>query len=214
MGTRVECKSRERNCARTRRTRTGGCRRHCPNCHTRGNLKGHAAGRSSVGRSLLILHVIPSASEAGSQVREWEAEMDEIVPDAQDTERLLDLVGGGDREAFDRLFARHRSYLRRVVASRLHGQLRGRVDPSDVVQEAQMEAFRRLPDYLARRPMAFRLWLRKTAQERLLMAERFHLGAARRAVGREVPLPGGESDRPAGELAAGVPTPGQLLETR
>jgi RNA polymerase sigma-70 factor (ECF subfamily) len=62
--------------------------------------------------------------------------------------------------------------------------------------------------------MAFRLWLRKTAQERLLMAERFHLGAARRAVGREVPLPGGASDRPAGELAAGAPTPGQLLETR
>jgi RNA polymerase sigma-70 factor (ECF subfamily) len=140
--------------------------------------------------------------------------MDEIVPDAPDTEQLLQRVDGGDLEAFELLFARHRAYLRKVVELRLGGQLRGRLDASDVVQEAQMEAFRRLPDYLARRPMAFRLWLRKTAQERLLMAERFHLGAARRAVGREVPLPDGNSSLPAGDLPAAGPTPGQQLEFR
>jgi RNA polymerase sigma factor (sigma-70 family) len=37
--------------------------------------------------------------------------------------------------------------------------------------------------------MPFRLWLRKTAQERLLKIQRRHLEAGRRAVGREVPLP-------------------------
>jgi hypothetical protein len=40
-------------------------------------------------------------------------------------------------------------------------RLRPRVDPSDVVQEAQLDAFRRLADYLQRRPVPFRLWLRK-----------------------------------------------------
>ena len=140
--------------------------------------------------------------------------MDEIVPDAPDTEQLLQQVDGGDLEAFELLFARHRAYLRKVVELRLGGQLRRRLDASDVVQEAHLEALRRLPDYLARRPMAFRLWLRKTAQERLLMAERFHIGAARRAVGREVPLPDGASDRPAGDLAGAGPTPRQQLEFR
>jgi RNA polymerase sigma-70 factor (ECF subfamily) len=37
--------------------------------------------------------------------------------------------------------------------------------------------------------MPFRLWLRKTAQERLLVVRRQHLEAGRRAVNREVPLP-------------------------
>jgi RNA polymerase sigma-70 factor, ECF subfamily len=140
--------------------------------------------------------------------------MDEFVPDAPDTERLLDLVDGGDREAFDRLFARHRAYLRKVVDLRLNSQMRARVDASDIVQEAQMEAFRRLPDYLARRPMTFRLWLRKTAQERLLMAERFHLGAARRAAGREVPLPDASESQPTRQLPDAAMTPGHQLESR
>ena len=39
------------------------------------------------------------------------------------------------------------------------------------------------------RPMPFRLWLRKTAYERLLMIQRHHVDAQRRAVGREVALP-------------------------
>ena len=50
--------------------------------------------------------------------------------------------------------------------------LRARVDPSDVVQEAQMEVVRRMDDYLKRRPMPFRLWLCKTAKERLLNLRR------------------------------------------
>jgi RNA polymerase sigma-70 factor (ECF subfamily) len=131
---------------------------------------------------------------------------------AGDTECLLRRAGRGEPEAFDRLFARHRAYLLKVVELRLDGRVRARIDPSDVVQETMMEAVRRLPDYLLRRPMAFRLWLRKTAQERLLMAERFHLGSARRSVRREVPLPDGSSAQLARQLLSAGPTPGQHLD--
>ena len=111
------------------------------------------------------------------------------VPDSAETRGLLDRVKAGEPEAFDQLFARHRSFLRQVVELRMDRRVRGRVDPSDVVQEAQLDAFQRLADYIRRRPMPFRLWLRKTAYERLLKVQRRHLGAARRNAGREVALP-------------------------
>jgi len=100
--------------------------------------------------------------------------MAQVSPDSSETTRLLEQVRDGDRDAFEKLFARHRPYLRQVVSLRLDPKLRARVDASDVVQETHLEAVRRLPDYLKRRPMPFRLWLRKTAYERLLMIERHH----------------------------------------
>jgi RNA polymerase sigma-70 factor (ECF subfamily) len=138
--------------------------------------------------------------------------MDEPTPDSAQTQRLLQQVRAGDRLAFEQLFTRHRPFLRQVIELRLDVRLRARVDPSDVVQETQLEAFRRLPDYLERRPMPFRLWLRKTACERLLMVQRQHLGAARRAVGREVPLPDASSLQLAQQLLASGSTPSQRLE--
>lgn len=117
------------------------------------------------------------------------AEINGVTPDSDETQHLLDDLRRGDGRAFGRLIVRHQPYLCRLISLRMDTRLRGRLDASDVVQETQLEAFKRLPDYLERRPMPFRLWLRKTAQERLLMLRRRHLGAARRAVTSEVPLP-------------------------
>jgi RNA polymerase sigma-70 factor (ECF subfamily) len=109
--------------------------------------------------------------------------------DSAETKRLLDAIRAGKRDAFDRLFARHRGYLIDAIRFRIDPQLRGRVDASDIVQEAQLEAYRRLDNWFARRPMTFRLWLRKTAQERLQKARRRHLRAKGRAASREMDLP-------------------------
>jgi RNA polymerase sigma-70 factor, ECF subfamily len=138
--------------------------------------------------------------------------MDGLTPDSEETRHLLEGLRAGDGSAFGRLFARHRPYLRRLVALRLDRRLRARLDPSDVVQDTQLAAFQRLPDYLQRRPMPFRLWLRKTAQERLVTLSRRHLGAARRAVGREVPLPDRSSLLLAQRFLAGGPSPGEQMD--
>jgi hypothetical protein len=69
--------------------------------------------------------------------------MDDPTPDCAETQRLLEQVRAGDRLAFDQLFTRHRPFLRQVVELRLDPRLRARVDPSDVVQETQLEAFQR-----------------------------------------------------------------------
>jgi RNA polymerase sigma-70 factor (ECF subfamily) len=137
--------------------------------------------------------------------------MPEVTPDSAETQRLLRRIHGGDRQAFEKLFARHRPYLRQVVDLRLDPKVRARVDPSDVVQETHLEAFRRLPDYLERRPMPFRLWLRKTAYERLLMLQRHHVQAQRRAIGREVALPDRSSVQLFRQLLAPGSTPSQQL---
>ena len=133
-------------------------------------------------------------------------------PDSVETQRLLEQVQAGDAQARDQLLARHRTFLHRIVELRLDPRLRARVDASDVVQEVQIDAFRRLPDYLQRRPMPFRLWLRKTAQERLLKIQRRHLEAGRRAIGREVPLPMESSLVLGRQLLASASTPSQHLD--
>ena len=59
-----------------------------------------------------------------------------------DTNDLLRQTGEGDRDARDRLLARHRGRLRKMIAWRLDRRLAPRVDPSDVVQDVLVEADR------------------------------------------------------------------------
>jgi RNA polymerase sigma-70 factor (ECF subfamily) len=133
--------------------------------------------------------------------------MAERDSDSSDTSRLLERARLGDLGAFERLVERHRPALRRAVERRLDPKLLPRVDASDVVQEAQLEAFNRLDSYLDRRPMPFRLWLLKTAHEHLLKLVRRHLDTAKRTVLLEVPLPDRSSFLLAQQLVAGGPTP-------
>jgi RNA polymerase sigma-70 factor (ECF subfamily) len=139
--------------------------------------------------------------------------MDGVEPDSHETCGLLERIKAGDDRAFDALFARHREALRDFIDLRLDPRIRARVDPSDVVQETQLEAFHRLPDYLEREPMPFRVWLRKTAYERLLKVQRHH-AAARRAVGREAILPNRSSMLLARHFFAAGASPSQQLANR
>jgi RNA polymerase sigma-70 factor (ECF subfamily) len=137
--------------------------------------------------------------------------MTPLASDSAETQRLLKEARDDEPEARDRLLARHRAYLRRFVEVRLDPKMRARVDPSDVVQETQMEALRRLGRYLEQPPMPFRLWLRQLAYDRLLMLRRHHVTAARRAVEREVALSDRSSLMLAGQVLADGPTPSQEL---
>src|SRR5262245_23500733 len=140
--------------------------------------------------------------------------MNPLMLDSEETQCLLRQVRAGEPGAADRLFARHLPYLRRLVEARLDPRMRGRVDPSDVVQEAQMEALRRLDGYLKQPPVAFRLWLRQLAYDRLLMLRRRHVAAARRTVLRDAPLPDQSSLQLVQGLLAAGPSPSQQLIQR
>jgi RNA polymerase sigma-70 factor (ECF subfamily) len=94
--------------------------------------------------------------------------MSEVEADSAETTHLLERIEAGDANALGDLLARHESALRSFVAHRLDRRVQSRLDPSDVVQETELEVHRRLKDFLHRRPMPFNVWLRKTAYERLL----------------------------------------------
>jgi RNA polymerase sigma-70 factor (ECF subfamily) len=137
--------------------------------------------------------------------------MTELAYDSAETHRLLEQARAGTAGAVNRLLERHRAYICRFVELRLDPQLRARVDPSDVVQEAHMEAVRRLDGYLEEAPMPFRLWLRQIAQDRLLMLRRRHRGAGRRAVTREAAWPDESSLAFAQQLLAAGTSPSERL---
>src|SRR5262245_1114845 len=111
-----------------------------------------------------------------------------VMSNEPDTEKLLDAARKGDSSARSRLFERHRPRLKRMVAVRVDRRLAPRVDPSDVVQEALLEANAQLDSYLRDRPIPFYPWLRRLAWNRLMDTYRFHVGAVRRSVNREAPL--------------------------
>jgi RNA polymerase sigma-70 factor (ECF subfamily) len=103
-------------------------------------------------------------------------------------QRIVEQAVQGDDQAWDRLMTDHRARLRRMVALRLDRRLQGRVDPSDVIQEAYVDAARRLGEYAQNPSMPFFLWLRFLTGQRLLKEHRRHLGSQARDAGREISL--------------------------
>jgi len=111
---------------------------------------------------------------------------------------LLRRVADGDRAAVDGLFALHRDRLRWMIRLRLNRRLQGRVDPSDVLQDAFLESCRRLSEYLRAPRLPFFLWLRHLTALKLLAVHRRHLRTGARDANREAPT----ADWPAVDSAA------------
>jgi RNA polymerase sigma-70 factor (ECF subfamily) len=127
---------------------------------------------------------------------------------------LLERAGRGDQDALGELFSRYRERLRRMVQVRLDRRLRGRIDASDVLQEAFVEVARCLDDYLREPALPFFLWPRMIAGRKLRGLHRHHLGTRMRDAGRELllqgdALPQASSVALAAQLLGRLTTPGQ-----
>jgi len=100
-------------------------------------------------------------------------------------------IHAGDPQALAQLFGKHRDRLSRMVRLSLDRRLQGRIDPSDVLQEAFIDAYYRQHEYRADPMMAPFLWLRFLTGQRLLALHRRHLGTQMREAAREVSLQAG-----------------------
>jgi RNA polymerase sigma-70 factor (ECF subfamily) len=137
-----------------------------------------------------------------------------MTDDSSELSDLLQQAAGGDQQAIQELFARHRDRLKRMVHLRLSRRLQGRIDDSDVLQEAYLEASRRLQEYVAAPRLPFYLWLRHLTGLKLAEVHRRHLGTQLRDTDREVTLhrgglPAADSASLAALLLGTATTPSQ-----
>jgi RNA polymerase sigma-70 factor, ECF subfamily len=100
-------------------------------------------------------------------------------------------IGGamtaGENQDFDSVFHRYRGYLRFLAETKLDRRLRQKIDPSDVVQETMMQAFRAWDDLRGDSEGERLAWLRQILIRTLLHAVR-DFGRAKRDVARERPF--------------------------
>jgi RNA polymerase sigma-70 factor (ECF subfamily) len=108
--------------------------------------------------------------------------------DSSETIRVLEQAAQGNGQVLGLLLSRHRYRLCRMVALRLDRRLQGRIDPSDVIQDAYLEASARLAEYLRNPSMPFFLWLRFLTGQKLVTLHRHHLGVQMRNAGQDVGL--------------------------
>src|SRR5262249_37058080 len=90
-----------------------------------------------------------------------------MANDPSDTGHLLERLRGGARQALTDLFQRRRDRLRRMVDLRMDARLQGRVDASDVLQDAFLDAATYLDTYLKGTDLPPFLWLRCVVSQRL-----------------------------------------------
>jgi RNA polymerase sigma-70 factor (ECF subfamily) len=109
----------------------------------------------------------------------------------------------GDASALGQLLECYRPRLRMMVRLRMDRHLQTRVDASDVLQEAFLEASSRLDEFIRNPAVPFYLWLRTITGQQLLAAYRRHCGTQGRDARRETsPRSGALPEANSGALAA------------
>jgi RNA polymerase sigma-70 factor (ECF subfamily) len=111
-----------------------------------------------------------------------------MTDNPSETDRLLAQAASGDAQMLGTLLAQHRDRLRRMISLRLDRRLQGRIDPSDVIQEAYIDASARIGEYVRNPSMPFFLWLRFLTSQKLVTLHRHHLGVKMRQASQEVGL--------------------------
>ena len=80
---------------------------------------------------------------------------------------LIARVRAGDREALERLFARHLPPLQRWARGRLPKWARQLTDTDDLVQDALVQTFKRIDEFEPRRVGALQAYLRQAVLNRV-----------------------------------------------
>ncbi len=117
---------------------------------------------------------------------------------------LLDALRRGDAAAQGEVLLRYQPWLRLLARLQLESQLRGKLDPSDIVQQTLLEACRAFPQFRGRTEAELMAWLRQILVHVLAHEFRRYHGTQQRDVAREVSLEQSlaQSSQRLGELLA------------
>ena len=105
--------------------------------------------------------------------------------DSDGLQPVIDRLRAGDRQALAELFGHYRAQLRRMVELRLDPRVATRVAPSDVLQDAFLDASNRVEHFFRKDGVSFYVWLRLVVNQSLVDIHRRHLEAKKRGVDRE-----------------------------
>jgi RNA polymerase sigma-70 factor (ECF subfamily) len=111
-----------------------------------------------------------------------------MTTNSEEITELLRRGVAGDQQAIADLWDRYQERLLRLVKLRMDRRMQGRVDASDVLQEAFVDFASRAEEYANDPSMPFFLWLRYLTGQRLQLLHRHHLGTMMRDAGREVSI--------------------------
>jgi RNA polymerase sigma-70 factor (ECF subfamily) len=100
----------------------------------------------------------------------------------QTPEGLLQQARGGDAPALGRLLEVYRAYLLVLARVQIGRRLQGKVDASDVVQEAFLGAYRDFPQFRGSTEKEFLAWLRQVLASLLANLVRHYQGTQRRDI--------------------------------
>src|SRR5689334_16596402 len=115
------------------------------------------------------------------------------TPESLTVRDLLARARAGDRQALDRLFASCRSYVAILAQARVAGCLPAKADPSDLVQQTLLDAFRGFGRFQGETSAEWLAWLRRILEHNAADFVRHYRGTDKRQVAREVPLALGSS---------------------
>ena len=137
------------------------------------------------------------------------------VNDRSEDVDLIRRASEGDQLALNQLFDTHRERLQRMIRLRIDRRIQGRLDSSDVLQEAYIDVFRNLPEYVKAPTTSFFIWLRNIVGLKLAEVHRRHLGTYKRDAKRDVSIyrgasPAVNSVSMAAQLLGQLTTPSQI----
>ena len=120
---------------------------------------------------------------------------------------LLEAARQGHDESFGRLFETFRRHLLLVAHRELPHTLRGKIGPSDVVQETAVDAQRDFPGFRGATTEECFAWLRSILRNNVVDAVRRYEMSQKRAAGREISLASDDGRRQGAmlELPHGLP---------
>lgn len=101
------------------------------------------------------------------------------------TLELIASARGGDIEALGALLEQHRSRFRVIARIKLDSAIRGRIDPSDVIQQTFLEARRDFHSFTGDAAEQFEAWLKTILEHNVANTIQFHARAQKRSVFRE-----------------------------
>jgi RNA polymerase sigma-70 factor, ECF subfamily len=105
-----------------------------------------------------------------------------------ETEQLLRLAHGGDREALGALLYLYRRYMSRLARNQIGPRLHVKADPSDIAQDVCLEVHRHFGQFNGTTEAEFGAWIRKILSGLVANSVRRYQGTKKRDMRRERPL--------------------------